>query len=58
MAVAPEQVMPSLLVVPEVSATEILGVGSGRTVIVVLTTSVQPLLVTVTVTLIVKLPPN
>ena len=47
---APVQIMPSLLAVPEVSAIVIPGVGSGFTVIVVVTDAVQLFaLVTVTV---------
>ena len=47
---APAQMMPSLLVVPEVSATVIPGVGNGLTVMVVVAEAVQPAaLVTVTV---------
>jgi len=47
---APAQMIPSLLVVPEVSATVIPGVGNGLTVMVVVAEAVQPAaLVTVTV---------
>lgn len=47
---APAQIVPSLLVVPDVSATVIPAVGIGLTVIVVLAVAVQPFaLVTVTV---------
>ena len=47
---APAQMMPSLLTVPEVSATVIPGVGNGLTVMVVVAEAVQPAaLVTVTV---------
>ena len=49
-AEAPAQMMPSLLVVPEVSVTEIAGVGNGLTVMVLVDVAVQPAaLVTVTV---------
>jgi hypothetical protein len=49
-ALAPVQIVPSLLVVPDVSATVIIGVGSALTVIVVDDVAVQPSeLVTVTV---------
>ena len=49
-AEAPRQIMPSLLVIPEVSATVIPGVGNGLTVMVVVVEAVQPFaLVTVTV---------
>jgi len=49
-AEVPEQMIPSLLVVPEVSATVIPAVGKGFTVIVVVELAVQPAaLVTVTV---------
>jgi len=49
-AEAPAQIEPSLLVVPEVSATVIPGVGKGLTVTVVVVEAVQPFaLVTVTV---------
>ena len=49
-ALAPEQIVPSLGVVPEVSTTAILGVGSAFTVMVVDEVAVQPFaLVTVTV---------
>jgi hypothetical protein len=49
-ALAPVQMIPSLFIVPDVSATEIEGVGSGLTVIVVEVVAVQPsALVTVTV---------
>ena len=40
-AEAPIQIEPSLLVVPEISATVIPGVGSGFTVIVVVADAVQ-----------------
>ena len=40
-AEAPMQMIPSLLVVPEVSATVIPGVGSGFTVIVVVAVAEQ-----------------
>ena len=47
---APAQMMPSLLAVPEVSATVIPGVGRGFTVMVVVAEAVQlAALVTVTV---------
>ena len=50
MALAPVQIVPSLLVVPDVSATVIDGVGSALTVIVVEVVAVHPsALVTVTV---------
>ena len=49
-AEAPAQIEPSLLVVPEVSATVIPGVGKGLTVIVVVVVTVQAFaFVTVTV---------
>ena len=49
-AEVPEQMIPSLLVVPEVSATVIPVVGKGLTVMVVVAEAVQPAaLVTVTV---------
>ena len=49
-AEAPVHIWPSLLVVPDVSATAIDGVGSGLTVMVVVAEAVQPAaLVTVTV---------
>jgi hypothetical protein len=48
-ALAPAQIMPSLLVAPEVSVTDIDADGSGLTVMVVLAVAVQPLVVTVTV---------
>jgi hypothetical protein len=49
-ALAPVQMIPSLLVLPEVSATAIEAVGSEFTVIVVLEVAVQPFVfVTVTV---------
>ena len=49
-ALSPVQIVPSLLALPEVSATAILGVGSAFTVIVVDEVAVQPsALVTVTV---------
>jgi len=49
-ALAPVQIVPSLGVLPDVSATVIIGVGSGLTVIVVEVVAVQPsALVTVTV---------
>ena len=47
---APAQIIPSLAVVPEVSATVIPAVGNGFTVMVVVAEAVQPAaLVTVTV---------
>ena len=47
---APEQIIPSLFAVPDVSAMVMDGVGNGLTVIVVLAVAVQPnALVTVTV---------
>ena len=47
---SPAQIMPSLLVVPDVSVTLMTGVGSGLTVMIVEVEVVQPLeLVTVTV---------
>ena len=47
---APVQMMPSLLAVPEVSATVIPGVGNGLTVMVRVVEAVQPFaFVTVTV---------
>ncbi len=47
---APAQMMPSLLIVPEVSVTVIVGVGSGFTVMVLEDVAMQPFaLVTVTV---------
>ena len=49
-ALAPVQMIPSLLVLPEVSATAIEAVGREFTVIVVLEVAVQPFVfVTVTV---------
>ena len=49
-ALAPTQMIPSLLVLPEVSTTAIEAVGREFTVIVVLEVSVQPFVfVTVTV---------
>ena len=49
-ALAPAQMIPSLFVLPEVSATAIEAVGSWFTVIVVLEVAVQPFVfVTVTV---------
>ena len=49
-AVAPAHMIPSLLVVPEVSATKIAAAGNGLTVMVVLAVAVHPFaLVTVTV---------
>ena len=49
-ALAPVQIIPSLLVAPEASATEMDGVGSALTVIVVDVVEVHPsALVTVTV---------
>ena len=49
-AEAPAQMIPSLLVVPEVSATVIPVVGKGLTVMVVVAEAVQPFaFVTVTV---------
>jgi len=50
LALAPTQMMPSLAVVPDVSATVVPGVGSGFTVIVPVAVAEQLLaLVTVTV---------
>ena len=47
---APAQIMPSLLVVPEVSVTLMPGMGSGLTVMVLEEVAVQPFaFVTVTV---------
>jgi hypothetical protein len=49
-ALAPVQIVPSLLVLPDVSVTVMDGVGSGLTVIVVVVVAVQPsAFVTVTV---------
>jgi hypothetical protein len=48
-ALAPAQIIPSLLVAPEVSVTAMEADGSGLTVMVVLAVAVQPLVVTVTV---------
>jgi hypothetical protein len=45
----PKQISPSLFVAPDVSTTEIEGVGSGLTVIVIVIVAVQ-LLAVVTVT--------
>ena len=41
-ALAPAQMIPSLAVVPEVSATVIAGVGSGLTVMVVVDVIEEP----------------
>ncbi len=49
LALAPEHIIPSLLVAPDVSVTAMDADGSGFTVIVVLAVAVQPLAVTVTV---------
>jgi hypothetical protein len=49
-ALAPEQIVPSLFVFPDVSVTAIIGVGSALTVITWVEVAVQPsALVTVTV---------
>jgi hypothetical protein len=56
-ALAPRQMIPSLLVVPDVSTTVVAGVGSGFTVIVVVDTAVQPAAL-VTVTVYVVVPPG
>ena len=48
-ALAPAQIIPSLLVSPEVSVTAMDADGSGFTVMVVVAVAVQPLVVTVTV---------
>lgn len=53
---APLQMVPSLLAVPEVSATVIAGIGSGLTVMVVDAVAVHPsALVTVTVYVVVTI---
>ena len=48
-AEAPAQMMPSLLVVPEVSVTTMAGTGKGLTVMVLVAVPTQPFRVTVTV---------
>jgi hypothetical protein len=49
-ALSPEQIVPSLVVLPDTSATVIIGVGSALTTISLVEVAVQPsALVTVTV---------